>query len=55
MMTNRQGRLLPRWIKAVEGSDLPPLHSFARNLYKDFDAVIAGLTLHSSSGMGEAT
>ncbi len=53
MMTNLEGHRLPRWIEAVEGSDLPPLHSFARNLYKDFDAVTAGLTLPYSSGMVE--
>lgn len=53
MMKNLEGHLLPRWIKAVEGSELPPLHSFARNLYKDFDAVTAGLTLPYSSGMVE--
>jgi transposase len=53
MMKNLEGHLLPRWIKAVEGSELPPLHSFARNLYKDFEAVTAGLTLPYSSGMVE--
>jgi len=47
------GHLLPRWIKAAEGRELPPLHSFARNLNKDFDAVTAGLTLPYSSGMVE--
>lgn len=35
MMKNLDGHLLPRWIKAAEGSDLPPLRSFARNLTKD--------------------
>ncbi|MFE6052776.1 transposase [Kitasatospora sp. NPDC056446] len=53
MMKNLDGHLLPRWIKAAEGSELPPLHSFARNLHKDFDAVTAGLTMPYSSGMVE--
>ncbi|GAA0380125.1 ISL3-like element IS466 family transposase [Streptomyces blastmyceticus] len=53
MMKNLHGHLLPRWIKAVEGSELPPLCGFARNLRKDFDAVTAGLTLPYSSGMVE--
>ncbi|WP_419096296.1 ISL3 family transposase [Streptomyces ehimensis] len=53
MMKNLEGHLLPRSIKAVGGSELPPLHSFARNLYKDFDAVTADLTLPYSSGMAE--
>ncbi|MFG2860330.1 ISL3 family transposase [Streptomyces sioyaensis] len=53
MMANLHGHLLPRWIKAAEGSDLPSLRAFARNLRKDFDAVTAGLTLPYSSGMVE--
>ncbi|MCY0932589.1 ISL3 family transposase [Streptomyces sp. H27-H1] len=53
MMKNLDGHLLPRWIKAAEGSDLPPLHNFARNLTKDLDAVTAGLTLPYSSGIVE--
>ena len=53
MMKNLDGHLLPRWIKAAEGSELPPLRSFASNLNKDFDAVTAGLTLPYSSGMVE--
>ncbi|MEU5187687.1 ISL3 family transposase [Streptomyces klenkii] len=53
MMKNLDGHLLPRWIKAAEGSDLPPLRGFARNLCKDLGAVTAGLTLPYSSGMVE--
>ncbi|MFM9700870.1 ISL3 family transposase [Streptomyces europaeiscabiei] len=53
MMKNLDGHLLPRWIKAAEGSDLPPLRSFARNLTKDLSAVTAGLTLPYSSGIVE--
>ncbi|MEI5098483.1 hypothetical protein RB200_07140 [Streptomyces sp. PmtG] len=50
MMAGLDGHLLVRWIKAAEGSDLPPLRSFARNLTKDLDAVAAGLPLPYSSG-----
>ncbi|MFE6691763.1 ISL3 family transposase [Streptomyces sp. NPDC057743] len=53
MMKNLHGHLLTRWIKAAEGSELPPLCGFARNLRKDLDAVTAGLTLPYSSGMVE--
>ncbi|WXH43000.1 transposase [Streptomyces netropsis] len=53
MMTNLDGHLLPRWMKAAEGSELPPLRNFARNLTKDLDAVTAGLTLPYSSGIVE--
>ncbi|MFI1855085.1 ISL3 family transposase [Streptomyces sp. NPDC020480] len=53
MMKNLDGRLLPRWMKAAEGSELPPLRGFARNLRKDLAAVTAGLTLPYSSGMVE--
>lgn len=53
MMKSLDDRHLPRRIKAVENSDLPPLRSFARNLTKDLDAVIAGLALpYSSIGEG---
>ncbi|MGW8885968.1 transposase [Streptomyces sp. NPDC055749] len=44
---------MPRWVKAAEGSDLPPLRGFARNFRRDFDAIIARLTLPYSSGMVE--
>ncbi|MCW8381569.1 ISL3 family transposase [Streptomyces justiciae] len=53
MMKSLDGHHLPRWIKAAEGSDLPPLRNFARNLTKDLDAVTAGLTLPYSSGIVE--
>ncbi|MFE3938445.1 transposase, partial [Streptomyces goshikiensis] len=53
MMTNLQGRLLPRWMEAAQASELPPLRNFASNLSKDLDAVTAGLTLPYSSGMVE--
>ncbi|GAU71452.1 transposase [Streptomyces sp. NBRC 110611] len=53
MMKNLDGRLLPRWMKAPQGSELPPLRGFARSLSKDLDAVTAGLTQPYSSGMVE--
>ncbi|MGC0422720.1 transposase [Embleya sp. AB8] len=53
MMTNLHGHLPPRWMKAAQASELPPLSNFAGNLSKDLDAVTAGLTLPYSSGMVE--
>ncbi|MGW2317564.1 transposase [Streptomyces sp. NPDC001233] len=53
MMKKLDGRLLPRWMKAAQGSELPPLRGFARNLSKDLDAVTAGLTQPYSSVMVE--
>ncbi|MFI1106213.1 transposase [Streptomyces melanogenes] len=53
MMTNLDGHLLPRWLKVAEGSELPPLRVFARNLRKDLDAVTACLTLPYFSGIVE--
>ncbi|MBL1121056.1 transposase, partial [Streptomyces sp. 110] len=37
MMANLHGHLLRRWIKAAEGSGLPSLRAFARNLRKTHD------------------
>ncbi|MFF8025151.1 transposase [Streptomyces sp. NPDC007896] len=42
--------LLPDWIDAVIGDDLPGLTGFAHSMHNDFDAVTAGLTLEWSSG-----
>jgi transposase len=56
MLTNRTGeRDLDDWITAVHTDDLPALHSFARGLERDHDAVVAGLTLPYSSGAVEGT
>ncbi len=53
MMHKLRGTRLPQWIAAVLGDELPALHSFARGLQRDFDAVTAGLTLPWSSGAVE--
>jgi transposase len=51
MMTRRQGLLaLEGWLTAIEASDQPALHSLARGLRRDQEAVTAGLALHWSSG-----
>ena len=41
---------LVAWVEAVEGTDIPELHTFASGLRKDWAAVTAGLTLPWSSG-----
>jgi transposase len=50
-MTRRQGLLaLEDWLTAVEADDQPALHSFARGIRRDQQAVTAGLALPYSSG-----
>jgi hypothetical protein len=53
MMTHRQGQRLDQWIAGVRASPLPALHTFANGLQRDYDAVLAGLTLPYSSGAVE--
>jgi transposase len=54
MMTRRQGLLaLEDWLAAVEAGDQPGLHSFARGIRRDQEAVTAGLALPYSSGAVE--
>jgi transposase len=51
MMTRRQGLLaLEDWLTAVEAGGQPALHSFARGIRRDQQAVTAGLALPFSSG-----
>lgn len=51
MMTRRQGLLaLEDWLTTVEADDQPQLHSFARGIRRDQEAVTAGLALPYSSG-----
>ena len=51
MMTRRQGLLaLEDWLTAIEASDQPALHSFARGIRRDQHAVTAGLALTHNSG-----
>ncbi|WP_370100486.1 transposase [Streptacidiphilus sp. MAP12-20] len=53
MMNERRGSDLAGWIAGAEGTALKPLHSLARGLREDFDAVTAGPTLDWSSGRVE--
>lgn len=55
LLTPREGNAdgLSRWIVQVRATDLPHLHSFARGLDRDRDAVIAALTLPYSNGPTE--
>ena len=55
ILTGRHGDRLDDWIAAVEADDQPELHSFARGLRHDYDAVRNGLTLPWSSGVVEGT
>ncbi|MFI1690862.1 transposase [Streptomyces sp. NPDC020794] len=50
ILTCRLSTLLPDWIDAVVGDDLPELTGFACGMHNDFDAVTAGLTPEWSSG-----
>jgi transposase len=53
ILTGLHGDHLDDWITAVEADDQPDLHSFARGLKHDHDAVLNGLTLPWSSGIVE--
>jgi transposase len=53
ILTGLHGDRLDDWITAVEADDQPDLHSFARGLKHDHDAVLNGLTLTWSSGVVE--
>jgi transposase len=53
ILTGLHGSRLDDWIAAVEADDQPDLHSFARGLKHDHDAVLNGLTLTWSSGIVE--
>lgn len=55
LLTTRRGNDLEDWMTVVEGSDLPALHAFVRELRKDLDAVVAGLSLPYSNGSIEGT
>ncbi|WP_370155871.1 ISL3 family transposase [Streptacidiphilus sp. EB129] len=51
MLVNRRGsEELERWTSDAEASRLPELRGFATGLRKDWDAVMAGLTLRWNSG-----
>lgn len=54
MMTHRTGaETLDAWLAAVEADDIPELHTFARGIRQDYDAVRNGLSLPYNSGACE--
>ncbi|WP_313896658.1 ISL3 family transposase [Streptomyces sp. GC420] len=53
MLTDLSAHELPDWLTAVRRDDFPDLHSFARGIEHDIDAVTAGLSLPWSSGVVE--
>jgi len=55
ILTGLHGDRLEDWIAAVEADDQPDLHSFARGIRHDYDAVRNGLTLPWNSGVVEGT
>ena len=50
MLARRRGADLPDWISAARAARLPGMTGFAHGLTTDLEAVIAGLTVHWSSG-----
>jgi len=50
MLARRTGADLPDWISAARTTRLPGITGFAHGLTTDLEAVIAGLTVHWSSG-----
>jgi transposase len=53
LLRTRTGQHLAAWIEQTEHADIPELRSFANGLRKDWDAVVAGLTMPWSSGAVE--
>lgn len=53
LLTRRRDGDLDAWIMTVRADDLPALHRFTDGLTKDYDAVVAGLTLPYSGGPTE--
>jgi Transposase len=53
ILTGLHGDRLDDWITAVQADDQPDLHSFARGLKHDHQAVLNGLTMPWSSGVVE--
>jgi hypothetical protein len=53
ILTGLHGGRLDAWITAAEAGDQADLHSFARGIKRDYDAVLNGLTMTWSSGVVE--
>jgi transposase len=54
MVTQRQVAMLEPWLKEVQESKIPELCSLANGIYRDYDAVRAGLSTEWSQGQTEA-
>jgi transposase len=50
MLTQLEGHRLDDWITLVEKDSLTAIAGFARNLRRDYNAVLNGLTMSHSSG-----
>jgi transposase len=55
LVRNRGGARLETWINEATNCPFPPISGFAAGLHRDYDAVVAGLTHHWSSGAVEGT
>ncbi|MFJ9753088.1 hypothetical protein [Streptomyces chartreusis] len=56
MVTARSGQdRFEGWVCDAEGSDLPEMQGFATGLRKDWDAVMASLSLHWSPARSRGT
>ncbi len=53
ILTGLDSSRLDAWLAAVEADDQPDLHSFARGIRHDYDAVLNGLTFTWNSGIVE--
>ena len=53
ILTGLHGERLDAWTTAVNAAALPELHSFTTGIKRDYNAVLAGLTLPHSSGAVE--
>jgi hypothetical protein len=53
ILTGLDSSRLDDWLAAVEADDQPDLHSFARGIKHDYDAVLNGLTFTWNSGVVE--
>lgn len=53
LLRTRTGQHLATWIEQTEHANIPEIRSFANGLRKDWDAVVAGLTMPWSSGAVE--
>jgi transposase len=53
ILTGLEPDRLDDWLAAVDADDQPDLHSFARGIRHDYDAVLNGLTFTWNSGVNE--